>query len=63
MTKFSFILLQQIGAPVYGLVSCLIPCFLVYRVPVLNKFKGLSIYYIIIMGIMLCASPLFKFFE
>lgn len=63
MTRFSFILLQQIGAPIYGLVSCLIPCFLVYKVPALHKFKGLSVYYIIIMGIMLCISPFFKFLE
>ncbi len=59
----SFLLLQQIGAPVYGLVSCLIPCFLVYFVPKLNKFKGWDIYYIVIMGLMLCASPFFIFFQ
>lgn len=63
MTRFSFLLLQQIGAPVYGIVSCLIPCFLVFRVPALNKFKGWDIYYIIIMGVMLCASPFFVYFQ
>ncbi len=59
----SFLLLQQIGAPVYGLVSCLIPCLLVYIVPILNKYKGWDIYYIALMGLMLCASPFFIFFQ
>ena len=59
----SFLLLQQIGAPVYGLVSCLIPCLLVYIVPILNKYKGWNIYYIALMGLMLCASPFFIFFQ
>ncbi|XKM13028.1 amino acid permease [Orbaceae bacterium ac157xtp] len=63
MTRFSFILLQQIGAPVYGVVSCLIPCFLVFKVPALHKLKSYSIYYVIVMGIMLCSSPFFKLFE
>ncbi|VEJ52829.1 Inner membrane transport protein YhjV [Pragia fontium] len=62
-TRFPILLLQQIGAPVYGIVSCLIPCYLVYRVPALRKYKGLGIYYIILIGLMLCASPFFKFFE
>lgn len=63
MARVSFILLQQIGAPVYGIVSCLIPCFLVYKIPVLHKYKGLSIYYIVLMGLMLCFSPFFIFFQ
>ncbi|WP_417935523.1 transporter [Gilliamella apis] len=63
MTKISFILLTQIGAPLNGIITCLIPCFLVYKVPALHKFKGISVYYVMFMGIMLCCSPFFKFFE
>ncbi|MGL5513041.1 MAG: aromatic amino acid transport family protein [Sporomusa sp.] len=63
MTRFSILLLQQIGSPVYGIVACIIPCYLVYKVPVLNKFKGPGVTFVIIIGIMLCMSPLFKLFE
>lgn len=63
MTGIKFLLLQQISAPLYGFVSCLIPCFLVYKVPVLNHLKGMKVYFVILMGIMLCLSPFFKFFE
>lgn len=63
MTGIKFLFLQQISAPLYGFVTCLIPCFLVYKVPVLKKFKGLSVYYVFLIGVMLCVSPLFKIFE
>ncbi|WP_406819645.1 aromatic amino acid transport family protein [Pseudomonas sp. KnCO4] len=47
----------------FALVSCLIPCYLVYRVPALNKYKSLSVSYVTFMGVILFISPLFKLFE
>ena len=47
----------------FGLVSCLIPCYLIYRVPSLQKFKSFAVLYVAIMGVMLIFSPLFKLLE
>ncbi|MBA9084332.1 serine transporter [Fontibacillus solani] len=43
--------------PLFGLIGCLIPAYLVYRVPFLEKYKGISLIYIIFVGIMLVISP------
>lgn len=63
MTRFSIILLNQISAPIYGTVACLIPCLLVHKVPVLHKLKGPSVYYVAMLGVMLCSTPFLKLFE
>ncbi|ABI39862.1 putative HAAAP family transport protein [Shewanella sp. MR-4] len=51
----------SICSPIFGLVGCLIPAYLVYRVPALHKYKGVSLYIIIITGLLLCISPLLAF--
>ncbi|WP_232584068.1 amino acid permease [Photobacterium carnosum] len=51
----------SICSPIFGLVGCLIPAYLVYKVPMLHKFKGASLYIIIITGLLLCISPLLAF--
>ncbi|AGH81502.1 transport system permease protein [Psychromonas sp. CNPT3] len=51
----------SICSPVFGLVGCLIPAYLVYRVPHLAKYKGMSTNLIIVTGILLCISPLLAF--
>ncbi|MDI8106878.1 hypothetical protein MJN85_28605, partial [Salmonella enterica subsp. enterica serovar Anatum] len=42
---------------IFGMVGCLIPAWLVYKVPALHKYKGASLYLIIITGLLLCVSP------
>jgi len=51
----------SICSPVFGLVGCLIPAYLVYKVPHLAKYKGMATTMIIITGILLCISPLLAF--
>lgn len=51
----------SICSPIFGLVGCLIPAYLVYRVPMLHKYKGVALYIIIITGILLCISPFLAF--
>lgn len=51
----------SICSPVFGLVGCLIPAYLVYRVPHLAKYKGMATNLIIITGILLCISPVLAF--
>ncbi|MEI8055488.1 MAG: hypothetical protein WCH10_05785 [bacterium] len=48
-------------SPIFGLVGCLIPAYLVYRVPSLHKYKGLGLKIIIATGIMLIISPFLSF--
>lgn len=62
-TRFSILFFMQLGSPLFGLVSCLIPCYLVYKVRVLQQFKGPGVWFIIFFGVLLCLSPFFKFFE
>ncbi len=51
----------SICSPIFGIVGCLIPAYLVYKVPTLKKYKGTATYLIIITGILLCISPLLAF--
>lgn len=51
----------SICSPVFGLVGCLIPAYLVYKVPHLAKYKGTATNLIIITGILLCISPILAF--
>ncbi len=52
----------SICSPIFGLVGCLIPAYLVYKVPSLHRYKGIATHLIIITGILLCISPLLAFF-
>ena len=51
----------SICSPIFGLVGCLIPAWLVLKVPALHKYKGISLGIIIITGILLCISPFLAF--
>lgn len=51
----------SICSPIFGLIGCLIPAYLVYKVPELHCFKGASLYFIILTGILLCISPFLAF--
>ena len=43
------------------MIGCLIPAYLVYRVPRLHDLKGVSLYLIIATGILLIISPFLAF--
>lgn len=51
----------SICSPIFGLIGCLIPAYLVYKVPELHCYKGFSLYFIILTGILLCISPFLAF--
>lgn len=44
----------------FGLVSCLIPAYLVYYVPSLHQYRSMNVLYVALIGFMLVISPLFK---
>ncbi|EQB7871777.1 hypothetical protein ACYUAJ_002745 [Shigella flexneri] len=51
----------SICSPIFGMVGCLIPAWLVYKVPALHKYKGMSLYLIIVTGLLLCVSLFLAF--
>lgn len=51
----------SICSPIFGLVGCLIPAYLVYKVPMLHQFKDISLKIIIFTGILLVISPFLAF--
>jgi serine transporter len=51
----------SVCSPIFGLIGCLIPAYLVYRVPELHKYKGLALKIIIATGILLVISPFLAF--
>jgi len=51
----------SICSPIFALIGCLIPAYLVYRVPELHRYKGVSLYIIIATGILLFISPFLAF--
>ncbi|MDX7985964.1 hypothetical protein FE392_01245 [Xenorhabdus sp. 12] len=51
----------SICSPIFGIVGCLIPAYLVYKVPSLHHYKGASLILIIFTGFLLCISPFLAF--
>lgn len=51
----------SICSPIFGLVGCLIPAYLVYQVPFLQQYKGMGLKIIIATGALLCLSPFLAF--
>ncbi|MEO3990310.1 SLC5/6 family protein [Pseudocitrobacter cyperus] len=61
VTNLPILSFTSICSPIFGLVGCLIPALLVYKVPALHKYKGASLYLIIVTGLLLCISPILAF--
>lgn len=51
----------SICSPIFGMIGCLIPAYLVHRVPLLHKYKGLGLHVIVVTGILLVVSPFVAF--
>jgi len=51
----------SICSPIFGLIGCLIPVYLVYKVPDLHRYKGVSLAIIVVTGILLLVSPFLAF--
>ncbi|RBP97932.1 hypothetical protein CRD60_04970 [Bifidobacterium aemilianum] len=51
----------SICSPIFGLIGCLIPAYLVYKVPSLHKYKGPGLWLIIFVGLLLVISPFLAF--
>jgi len=51
----------SVCSPIFGIVGCLLPAYLVYKMPHLHHYKGTATNIIIITGILLCISPILAF--
>lgn len=51
----------SISSPVFGLIGCLIPAYLVYRVESLRSLRSRSLPLIVFTGLLLIVSPFFAF--
>ena len=61
LQNFQVLAFTSICSPIFALIGCLIPAYLVYRVPELRHYKGVSLYIIIATGILLFISPFLAF--
>jgi amino acid permease len=52
----------SISSPIFGLVGCLIPVWLVFKVKALERYRGRSLLVIVLTGALLCLSPFLAFF-
>lgn len=48
----------SICSPIFGLLGCLIPAWLVWKIPALRHYRGPGLLFIVLIGILLCISPL-----
>jgi GntR family transcriptional regulator len=55
--NFSTMLILQITGPIYGITSCLVPCYLIWRVPSLRNLRGWPVYFVSFYGLLLMVSP------
>ena len=61
LLNFPILDFTSISSPLFGIVGCLIPAYLVYRVPSLHKYKGIGTLITIVTGFLLVISPLLAF--
>ncbi len=48
-------------SPIFGIAGCFVPTYLVYKLPELHKYKGVHLYLILFVGILLCMAPFLAF--
>ena len=51
----------SICSPTFGMIGCLIPAYLVIKVPALHKYRNASLVLIVFVGILLVISPFLAF--
>ena len=51
----------SICSPIFGMIGCLIPAYLVIKVPALHEYRNASLVLIVFVGILLAISPFLAF--
>ncbi|OEZ33653.1 serine permease [Francisella endosymbiont of Amblyomma maculatum] len=50
--------LVPLSGPIFGILGCLVPSYIVFKIPQLERYRTKSIYFVIFVGIILVISPL-----
>ena len=61
LIHFPILDFTSISSPIFGIIGCLIPVFLVYRVPGLRQYRGIGAFITILTGFLLIVSPFLAF--
>lgn len=48
-------------SPIFGILGCLVPAWLVFKMPELRQYRGPGAVFVIIIGLLLCAAPVLGF--
>ena len=59
--NFPVLALLSFFGPIVGIIGCLMPAYLVHRVPFLHRYKGVMLNCIVLMGLLLLVSPFLRF--
>ena len=57
ISNYPILKLAGLSGPIFGVIGCLIPVYLAYKIDILAKYRGISLYFIAITGLLLCVSP------
>lgn len=57
LTNFPILKVVVFGGMTYGLISCIVPGVIILKNDKFKDLRGLSVWYVILIGIMMCASP------
>lgn len=63
INHWSILSLTSFSGPIFGVVGCLIPVYLVYKIPQLHRYKSKTLPLIGLIGILLCVSPLLRWID
>jgi amino acid permease len=61
LSNVPILYLTSIISPIFGIVGCLVPALLVYKIPALHKYRDATLIIIMIVGFFLCLSPILAF--
>lgn len=57
LVDFPILTFTVICGPIFGVVGCLTPAWIVLRKPALRRFRNVRLAYVVCVGVMLCLAP------
>ncbi|BBS47542.1 MULTISPECIES: amino acid permease [Klebsiella] len=63
LTNFPILKVFVFGGVTYGLISCIIPGFIILKNDKFSDLRGVSVYYVILIGMLMCIGPFVMLFS
>lgn len=63
LTNFPILKVFVFGGVTYGLISCIIPGFIILKNDKFSDLRGISVYYVILIGMLMCIGPFVMLFS